>query len=136
MQSLERRRFQMLLLGGFAALALLLTVVGLYGVISYSVSQRTAEIGVRMALGAASGDIGRLVVKQEALFIGAGLMMGLAGSFGLTRLIANELYGVSPHDPGTLAAVSLLLIAVASAACWIPVRRAMRVDPIVALRQE
>jgi putative ABC transport system permease protein len=135
-QSLERRRFQTILIAGFAALALLLTVIGLYGVISYSVSQRTAEIGVRMALGAAAGDVARLVLKEGFLFVAAGLTVGLAGALAVTRLLAAQLYGVSARDPWTFAAVPLVLVIVAMAACWIPARRAMRVDPLVALRNE
>jgi putative ABC transport system permease protein len=135
-ESLGRPRFQALLLGGFAAAALLLAAVGLYGVISYSVAQRTHEIGVRMALGATPGTVRRMVVGRGAAITAAGLAAGLLLALGLARLLAGLLYGVAATDPATYAAVVLLLGAVALLATWLPARRATRVDPLAALNAE
>jgi ABC-type antimicrobial peptide transport system permease subunit len=126
----------MSLLAGFSAIALLLSTVGIYGVMSYSVSQRTSEIGIRMALGAQIRDVVRLVTRDGVVQAGLGLLAGLAASAALTRILASQLFAVSALDPPTFASVALLLVAVAVAACYIPARRAMRVDPIVALRCE
>jgi len=134
--SLAARRFLMVLLGVFAALALVLACVGIYGVISYLVGQRTNEIGVRMALGAQRSDVMRLVVGDGARMALAGAVAGVIASLGVTRLMSHQLFGVSAHDPLTFAAVALLLILVAVAACYAPARRATRVDPVVALRNE
>jgi predicted permease len=130
------RRYPSYLIGSFAALALILAVVGLYGLISYMVLQRTREIGIRVALGAQRGDILRLVVRHGILSTLAGVAIGVGCALGLTRLIDSLLYGVTPGDWLTFTGVALLLILVALAACLIPARRAMRVDPIVALRYE
>jgi len=134
--SLAARRFSMILFGAFAALALALASVGIYGVISYLVSQRTQEIGIRLALGARRADVLRLVLTQGTKMAGLGVLIGLAASLLLTRLMAKMLYGVSPSDPLTFFAVAAILTLVALAASYIPARRAMRVDPIVALRYE
>ncbi|MGC2331849.1 MAG: ABC transporter permease [Candidatus Acidiferrales bacterium] len=135
-ESMSSERFPMTLLIAFAALALILASVGMYGVISYSVTERVREIGIRMALGAQQQDILRGVLGQGARITLTGIAIGVAASFGLTRLIATMLFGVSATDPLTFAAVVALLFAVALLACWIPARRAMRVDPMVALRHE
>jgi predicted permease len=132
--SFAARRLSMMLLGVFAALALVLACVGIYGVISYLVGQRTHEIGVRMALGAQQNDVLRLIIGHGARMALVGVAVGIVAAMGLTRLMANQLFGVSPHDPITFVGVAGLLIIVAVAACYIPARRAMRVDPIIALR--
>jgi predicted permease len=134
--SIADRRFSMLLLAIFAALALVLAAVGIYGVISYSVAQRTHEIGIRMALGARPAQVLRVIVSQSMLPVLAGVAIGLAASFALTRLMAKMLYGVNAGDPATLGAVALTLSAVALAASIVPARRATRIDPTQALRNE
>jgi putative ABC transport system permease protein len=134
--SVAARRFNMLLLAVFAGVALVLAAVGLYGVMSYSVSWRTHEIGIRMALGAERADVLRLVVRQGMTMTVIGLALGLIGAFLLSRVIAGLLYGVSATDPLTFAGVSIMLLAVALLACLLPARRATRVNPIVALRTE
>jgi predicted permease len=134
--SLAARRTSMIVFGVFAFVAVGLASIGIYGVISYVVSQRTQEIGIRMALGARPRDVLARVLGQGAAMIGLGVLIGLVAAFGLTRLMSNLLFGVSATDPLTFAAVAALLALVALAACYLPARRAMRVDPIVALRYE
>ena len=135
-QSLATRRFVLVLFGLFAGLALLLAIVGIYGLLSASVSQRRRELGIRIALGATPGKVGRLIVGQGLKLILSGVVIGLVSALALQRVIRQLLYGVSPTDPLTFTMISLLLIAVALLACWIPARRATKVDPLTALRVE
>jgi putative ABC transport system permease protein len=134
--SVEQPRFRSMLLGLFAAIALVLAAAGIFGVISYSVSRRTHEIGIRMALGASSRSVLRLVLAESATLVMVGLALGIPAALALTRLLSNLLFAVRPTDPITFVAVATLLIAVALGASYFPTRRAMRVDPLVALRHE
>jgi putative ABC transport system permease protein len=134
--SVSPRRFSATLIGIFAALALLLAAVGIYGVMSYTVGQRTQEIGVRMALGAQMGNVRRMILGQTLRLTLVGVGIGLAGAFAVARFLASLLFGVGMYDPLTFLGVAMLLIAVSLAASYIPARRAMCVDPIVALRYE
>ena len=135
-RSLARPRFNTLLLSIFAGTALVLTAIGIYGVLAYSVAQRTSEIGIRIALGAGKSSIFRLIVGQAMTLVGISLLLGLAGAFAATRLLSSLLFGVGASDPGTFAGIVLLVSVVAFIAAWLPARRAMRVDPIIALRAE
>jgi ABC-type antimicrobial peptide transport system permease subunit len=134
--SLSSRRFSTILMTTFALLALALTCVGIYGVASYSVSQRVQEIGLRMALGAEPGRVVRLVVGEGVRPAVIGLVIGLVGALGISKVLSSMLFGVSAHDPASLAAVGFVLIAVAFLATFFPARRASRVDPVTALRAE
>jgi putative ABC transport system permease protein len=135
-RSISEQRFLMTLMGIFAALAVVLAAVGIYGVLSYQMSRRTREIGIRMALGATPRGVMSLILREVLLVVFAGVMSGLAAAFGLTRFLASTLFGVQPADPLTFIVVAVVLTGVALFACYIPARRAMRVDPMVALRYE
>jgi predicted permease len=134
--SLRQPRFQATLFAGFAAIALLLSAVGIYGVTTHAVSQRTHEVGIRMALGARRADVMALMLAQHLRPALAGVLLGFVGAFAMSRSLNSLLYGVGATDPLTFGLMSLGLLGVAIVACWIPARRAMRVDPLVALRAE
>lgn len=135
-EAVARQRFSMLLLGVFANLALVLAGVGIYGVMSYSVAQRTHEIGVRMALGAQKSHVLKITMREGVQLVFVGVAVGIAAAFVLTRVMSSLLFGVSATDPGTFATISLLLMSVALLASCIPALRAMKVDPVVALRYQ
>jgi len=135
-ESVAQPRFNTFLIGLFAGLAFILAAIGIYGVINYDVTQRTGEIGVRMALGAQSRDVIRLILRQGILLTFGGLVLGIAGAFALTRFLSGLLFEVKPSDPVIYGAVSVLLASVAVLACLIPARRATKVDPLIALRYE
>jgi putative ABC transport system permease protein len=133
---IARPRFQMLMLASFAGIALLLTAVGLYGVLAYSVSKRTREIGVRVALGASRIMVQRMVLEQALLLVAAGVVLGLAGAFATGQVLTNMLYGVSPQNPLLLAIACCAIILTAALAAFLPARRAASIDPTQALRNE
>jgi putative ABC transport system permease protein len=135
-ESIAQNRLNMILLSAFAGLALLLASIGIYGVQAYAVRQRTREVGIRVAIGAQAAEVFRLIIGQGLRLAIIGIVIGLAGSFALTRLMASQLYGLSATDPWTFIGVSIVLLTVALAACFIPARRATRIDPVVALRYE
>jgi putative ABC transport system permease protein len=134
MRSLETKRTPMMLLGLFGAVALILSAIGIYGVLAFGVAQRVREFGIRQALGADSRSIVSLVLKQGLITVSLGIALGLASAWWLARLLQTMLFGVDAHDAPVFASVTLLLLVVALAACYIPARRATRVDPMVALR--
>jgi putative ABC transport system permease protein len=134
--SLGSRKFNVILIGFFAITALLLATTGVFGVMAYSVSRRTREIGVRVALGAATADVLRMILGQGSRAIFLGVALGIAGALALTRTVESLLFGVTATDPLTFGGVTLLLVASALLACYIPARRATKVDPMVALRYE
>jgi putative ABC transport system permease protein len=134
--NVKQQQFTMLLLIVFAAVALLLASINIYGVLSYAVSQRTSEMGIRMALGAKRRNVLTLIIGQGFKLIIIGLVAGLIGAFGLTRLMITLLFNVSSTDPATFAVVAVLLTLTALAACYIPARRATRINPLIALRYE
>ena len=135
-QHIEQPRFTAVLVGAFSAVALLLAAVGIYGVLSYSVSTRTQEMGLRMALGATAGDIRRLVLRQGLLLTTAGLALGSGGAVAAGQLLRQQLFGVSPVDPLGLGVVAAILLMVAAAATYLPARRGTRIDPAIALRTD
>jgi ABC-type antimicrobial peptide transport system permease subunit len=135
-ETLRMERLFAKLLTVFGVLAQLLASIGLFGVMAYAVSQRTREIGIRMALGAARGEVLAMIVRQGLTLTLIGITLGLVGAFAFTRVLQNQLFAISPLDPVTFIAVSALLVIVALLACWLPARRAARVDPMVALRCE
>ena len=134
--TLAQPRFNMMLLGCFACVAMILAAIGIYGVIAYSVAQRTKEIGIRMALGAQKIDMLTMILRQSFAVIGIGLLVGLFGALAVTRLMSSLLYGVSPNDLSIYALVTVLLSGAALVTTYFPARRAMDVDPMVALRYE
>ena len=131
-----RERFVTVLFSVFSVLALLLAAVGLYGVLAYAVSLRTHEIGIRMALGASAGQVQGMILRQGLVLTGLGLLAGTAVALSLTRLLATQLYHISPSDPETFATVTLALLAVSTVAAFLPARRATSVEPVIALREE
>jgi ABC-type antimicrobial peptide transport system permease subunit len=135
-KSVARTSFTLVMLGIAGTMALVLGIIGIYGVISYTVSQRKREIGIRLALGAQSGDVVQMVLRQGAALALVGVVIGVGAALGLTPLMRSLLFGVTAQDPQTFAAVVALLITVALVACYIPARRATRIDPLVALRYE
>jgi ABC-type antimicrobial peptide transport system permease subunit len=135
-QSVAPRRVQLILFGGFAGLALGLAAIGVYGVVAYAVGRRAREIGIRLALGATAGRIRRTVVVPGLRLAALGVALGAAGAWALARLLAGELYEVSPHDPAAYATAALILLATTWAACELPARRAVRTDPVTILRSE
>jgi ABC-type antimicrobial peptide transport system permease subunit len=135
-RSIARQRFQMQVLGGFAMLALVLAAIGLYGVLSYTVTSNRAGIAIRMALGARSGTIFRMITARALRLAGLGVMIGLAGCFAVRNLLSGFLFGIGPADPATLSVASAVLLLAALVASWLPARRAMRVDPMTVLHED
>jgi ABC-type antimicrobial peptide transport system permease subunit len=136
LDSIASQRFTMLLLAVFAGLALLLAGIGIYGVLSYLVGQRTREIGIRIALGAARGNVLRMILTDGAWMTLTGVVIGVGAALGLTQLMSSLLFGVKPTDVVTFSVVVALLCSIALVACYVPARRAMKIDPLIALRDE
>ena len=134
--TLDQPRFQATVLAGFAAIALLLATIGIYGVTSHAVGQRTQEVGIRMAMGAERSHVRGLILRQHVTPALVGIAVGLVGALALSRFLSSLLYGVRPIDPLTYVLVAMSLVVVAVAACWVPAQRAMSVDPLVALRAD
>jgi putative ABC transport system permease protein len=135
-ESITQPRFNLFLLVLFSTVAMLLSAAGIYGVTAYTVSQRTRELGIRLALGAQVGDVLKMILAQGMAVIGVGLVLGLAAAFGLMRLLRSLLFGIGENDPLTFVAITIVLLIVALIACYIPARRATKVDPLEALRAE
>jgi ABC-type antimicrobial peptide transport system permease subunit len=135
-RSISRQRFNMLLMTVFGSAALLLAAIGIYGLMAYSVAQRAQEIGIRLALGASTRDVRRMVISQGMRLAVVGVAIGVASAFGLARVVASLLYGVTPRDPVVFTATPIALALVAFVGVWLPARRAVRVDPVSALRAE
>jgi putative ABC transport system permease protein len=135
-ESITQPRFNLFLLGLFGAVAMVLSAAGIYGVTAYTVTQRTHELGIRIALGAQVGDVLKMILGQGMAVIGVGLVVGLAAAFALTRLLRTLLFGVGENDPLTFVAITAILVLVALIACYIPARRATKVDPLTSLRAE
>ena len=131
-----RPRFSLLVLGIFACTGIVLVAFGIYGVLAYTVSQQTREIAIRMALGGERGHVVRMVLRFGLQLVGAGLIIGVAASLATNRLLASQLWNTSPNDPVTFAVATVVIVAIGALACWIPARRAVRVEPMVALRHE
>jgi putative ABC transport system permease protein len=134
-EHLAERRFALTLMALFAALALVLSIAGLYAVLSQIVVQRRHEIGVRMALGARGADVQRMILARGMMLVAIGLVVGLGGAWSLSRYLSNQLYEISPRDPASFAIVTMCLIGAALLACWVPTRRALAIEPAVALRE-
>jgi putative ABC transport system permease protein len=134
--SFDQRRFSLVLSGAFALTALVLALAGIYGVMAYMVTQRTQEIGIRLALGATGANVMRLMMRHGLQLAALGIVLGLTGAFAVTRLLATMLFEVKPTDPLTFVGAAILLAAAAALACWLPARRATKVDPMIALRCE
>jgi hypothetical protein len=135
-QSISPRRLNAALVSSFGILALLIAAVGIAGVLAFSVSARTSEIGIRMSLGADQGRVARMILGEGGVLLAAGLVLGVAGAFFAVRMIQGLLFGVAPHDPATFLGVAALMAAIGIGACWIPARRAARIDPAIAMRSE
>lgn len=133
-QSVAPTRLNAALLSSFGLLALIIAAVGIAGVLAFSVSARTNEIGIRMSLGAEGGRVQRMILREGAVLLGAGLALGIAGAFFAARLIRGLLFGVAPHDPVTFIGVAMLMAAIGIGACWIPAHRAARIDPAITMR--
>jgi ABC-type antimicrobial peptide transport system permease subunit len=133
-QSVAPRRLNAALISSFGLLAVIIAAVGIAGVLAFSVSARTNEIGIRMSLGADSGRVQRMILREGGVLLGIGLIVGVAGAFGTAQVIEGLLFGITPYDPVTMVGVALMMAAIGIGACWIPARRAARIDPATAMR--